>query len=70
VARAAAWGLAGLETDWMMRNLQPFADFQTGVGGVEAWVAGAADAALVARVPWQWCLSWAADLLLSLPHPR
>ena len=30
--RGAAWGMAGMETDWIMRNTQPYTSFQTTVG--------------------------------------
>jgi hypothetical protein len=69
IARAAGWGLAGIETDWLMKDVAGFTDLQMRVGAVDEWWAGAADAALAAGIPWQLCLGWAADVLMALPHP-
>ena len=68
LARAAPWGVAGIETDWIMKDVAGFTDLQTRAGAVDEWWAGAADAALAAQVPWQLCLGWAADILMALPH--
>jgi hypothetical protein len=69
IRRAQSWGVAGIETDWMMKDIAGFTDLQTRVGAVDEWWAGAADAALAAGVPWQLCLNWAADVMMALAHP-
>lgn len=69
IARGAAWGLRGIETDWIMKDIAGFTALQTDVDAMDAWWSGAADAALAAGVPWQLCLQWAADVLMALDHP-
>jgi hypothetical protein len=51
--RTLAWGGVGIEIDWMMRNTQPFADFQTQAGLIEQWYAGVAGAMGDRGLVWQ-----------------